>query len=125
VIPEWTGTSFPGMPFIFTEDNWATQPKIETACTSLETGCPGTYLDDLFTWLYDTNEANPATSPVRMAWYTGADVDQPLGIYYPLGQEKVFTTPDCPNVPAAQGKQFISNNYYNLEYYSTSTGFCY
>lgn len=49
----WTSW-FPGLPVVFTEDDWSTQPNGETHCGNVN-GCEGTYLVDLFTWLNDHN----------------------------------------------------------------------
>lgn len=123
----WTG-QFSGMPVVFTEDNWSDHPTNETNCpntpaTLYTVGCEGTYLVDLFTWLQDHNSyALPYGSPVRLAWFTGADFSTlpepfPLGIYTPGGSggEKYFTTSYCPYDSNVAGNHSIANDFYELD----------
>jgi len=118
----WTSW-FPGLPVVFTEDDWSTQPNSERSRGNVN-GCEGTYLVDLFTWLYDHNcagsQCDNTSSPVRVMWMRGADADLPLGIYTPNGGEKSIGLRVCSNGGINNSGSNISNDYYYLRH-----GSCY
>lgn len=112
------------LPLVFTEDNWSDHPEVTPsrpqpngthklngtqACSNVD-GCEGTYLVDLFTWLDDHRQLyhtdlDAASSPLRVAWYHGADKNEPavfahigqggLGLYKGEGVQKPFHITFC------------------------------
>lgn len=120
---------FTGMPVVFTEDNWSDHPAIapdSNACGNYA-GCAGTYLVDLYTWLYDHHSYGSASSsPVRLEWFTGINFSArgesfPLGIYNSSGGVQPFNTGTCPNNSTVAGYKNMSDDYRALRNY----GACY
>jgi len=118
VINLWTTGTFSSFPVFFTEDNWADQPnKGNNRNCYAQTLCEGTYLADLFTWLIDHGYTNPATSPVRIAWFTGLDFpNYPLGVRGPTAGEKYFSLTKCPSTPALQTYIAVWTVFFYLDY---------
>jgi len=128
-------------PVVFTEDNWSNEisQPIDIGnnqyCSNI-TGCEGTYLADLFTWLSDNGYAvsgADATNsiPIRVGWYRGADRFNDLnGLYDAGGQSKHFVVHTCRSTQSnfdtdhtdAAGQSLGNNasmvNYYNELRYS-------
>lgn len=113
-----------GMPKMWTEDNYSDAPysaETQSTCGDI-TGCEGTYLVDLMTWLYDKNWADPTTSPIRVAWFDGVDYYdqgtlQPFGIYSldpSPGSQKFVTITACPQQTSAQGRNYVQDDYFYL-----------
>lgn len=116
-----TWFTLPGnVPVIFTEVNWTSNADPSTANSgpncSLDAGCDGTYLVDLFTWLRDHNDADPNNSPVRVMWYRGADrgSGHQLGIFTPNGAGKQIYLNACNQSTINNGQSSIDNDYYSL-----------
>jgi hypothetical protein len=130
MINQWTSYDFPGLPVLFTEINY-NYPSSANCGTS--TQCEGSYLVDLFTWLYDHGSngryADASSSPLRVMWFRGADADKPLGLYatqnsartfVPTGVEKNVTINHCASGfgyagPYVAGTHTMSNDYYYLD----------
>lgn len=119
MIVNWT-SEFSTMPVIFTEVNWSAQPTNIAGCpndssTLFTAGCAGTYLVDLFTWLYDHNsDAMASSSVIRVEWFRGIDADKILGLYKNNAAEKPFNTGTCPNNSAVAGFKNMSDDYHNM-----------
>jgi len=128
MIATWHARNFAGLNLllVFTKDNWSDHPEVTPsrpqpngthkldgtqACSNVD-GCEGTYLVDLFTWLYDHRQlyhtdGDAAYSPLRVAWYHGADKAEPavfaqigqggLGLYKVEGAQKQFHITFCAN----------------------------
>ncbi len=121
MVSLWQGL-FPGMPLVFTEINWTT--SFPSGNCSDFTGCEGTYLVDLFTWLAD--HQNFSNTSIRVLVYRGADksvapntTKQDLGLYQRDGSDKTVVIGACNN-GAVLGSHSIASNYYNLR-----SGACY
>ena len=124
--------SFPGMPLVYTEINYGS-----SASDALR---EGSYLTDLFTYLYDTRSqqsANPSTPYIapsydrlRVLWQS--IIDFPAnggtirnGLYTsPQGGHKPFTVAYCPN-PKSKNVHTGSNRYEDQVYYYLRNQSCY
>jgi hypothetical protein len=60
------------LPIFITEVNWDDSPTDPTPA-SPDPSYKGAYLVDLFTWLRDHKLTDPATSPLRVLWFNGAN----------------------------------------------------
>ena len=116
-----TWFTLPGnVPVILTEVNWTSNADPSTANSgpncSLDAGCDGTYLVDLFTWLQDHNDADPNNSPLRVMWYRGADrgSGHQLGIFTPNGAGKQIYLNACNQSTINNSQSSIDNDYYWL-----------
>jgi len=109
MINLWAGQNFPGLPVLFTEDNWNDHIRENTVpaqyggdpngaspdgpnaqCTNI-TGCEGNYLADLYTWMQDHGgNGSPyyngtSNTPIRVLYFNGADYTDTHGVYQPFG----------------------------------------
>ncbi len=128
MLSEWRNSkNIPGnLPVILTETNWSSD---SFAATPAE----GTYLADLFTWMYDHDylyhTRTPSNSPLRALVFRGADDASPddLGIYQKDGGDKSAdaqgnTSPGIPlphcKTPAIKPgvPHSIAYDYYWLRY---------
>ncbi len=110
--------SLSGVPVIFTEDNWTSNAANTPDCSSDQyTGCEGTYIADLFTYLKDTGYTNVLSSPIRVAVYRGADDNSgghPLGLYQDGTTRKEIQLKACNNNGINNAQTSIDNIYYQL-----------
>jgi hypothetical protein len=104
---------------IFTEDNWTDQPPSQNEALI------GSYMVDLFTWLYDKpavgtgSYADASSSPIRVAWYRANDADRLLGIYYGGGTPKNINVPYCYNPVIPPGVTFtMQHDWFYLRFSS-------
>lgn len=132
MISLWT-SDFPGLPVIFTEDNWTDHPTtpLHTAHCGNYIGCAGTYLVDLRAWLHGhpagSHYDDPSNSPIRVIWFTGINFTGPpptneafpLGLYDKNGNVQPFNTGYCPDNSDVAGYQNLSDDYRNLIYFGT------
>ena len=116
MIGTWEGL---GLPVIFTEDNWADQPKDNApADQQRNTVAKGSYLVDLFTWLH-RHQLDVSSSGVRVLIFRGADTPLPpdMGIYSPNGSTNdhmvTISSTLCLNGNVA-GTHSIASNFVQL-----------
>ncbi len=112
--------SLDGVPVIFTEDNWTSNGGATPDCGS-DPGCEGTYLADLFTYLYDSASyyTNPQASAIRVMIYRGADdgsAGHQLGIYQDGTTHKQIYLNACNNGAINNSQATIDNDYYQLRH---------
>ncbi len=112
--------SLDGVPVIFTEDNWTSNGGATPDCGS-DPGCEGTYLADLFTYLYDSASyyTNPQASAKRVMIYRGADdgsAGHQLGIYQDGTTHKQIYLNACNNGAINNSQATIDNDYYQLRH---------
>lgn len=120
----WTSDASLPAVVVFTEDNWSPDPTHEGNCPvgpngdlTPIIGCEGTYLVDLITWLGDHRPfTDPLSSPIRVAWFRGADGSPPLylGLYTYTGGQKDFITDVCPADSSVAGNHHMADDYQNL-----------
>jgi len=127
MLSTWRNTrNIPGnIPVIFTETNWSSDHYPATPAE-------GTYLADLFTWMYDHDylyhTRTPSNSPLRVLVFRGSDAPgDNLGIYKNDGSDKpadatsntgaAIPLPACRTSAIKPGVSYsIAHNYYWLRY---------
>lgn len=126
------GKSFPGgLPLAYTEINYSSSGNSQQL--------QGTYLTDLFTYLYDTRSQQSATPStpyivpgydrLRVWWHSIANFsNSPTGLYNSDGSEKIFTVIKCTRNSAIHGGGTSVGGYSYTQdyvYYWLRNGHCY
>jgi hypothetical protein len=135
MITLWSST-FDGLPLIVSESNWSDSPTTNPRCVAL-TSCEGTYLVDLFTWLYDHpvkgrgSYADPATSQLRVAFFRGIDsANNPLGLYGLSSgggtiHDKPFWIGSCSQNSVVSGWKSMATAFESLASWTLNSSACY
>jgi len=141
MLATWTGSQYNPhhIPVFITETNWSTGPDPVTCGNPM--GCEGSYLVDLFTYLFDKYSRlnslgkysiTASTAPVHLLWYRGVDAPgQPLGLYKGDGTDKdiqvFYQLPGGPkpNINTCYNGAVIGYNGLAHDYYWLRNGGCY
>jgi len=121
--------NFKGLPLFFSEVNYTAGGGAQNEHPVSE----GTYLADLFTYLYDTQcvtykgrctRLDPSVTPIRVAVFSGADGVGANAVYDGMytsgGGAKPITLAVCHNRAIKTAPSTIARNYYYLR-----SGACY